>query len=62
MDLRIADAPGLVAILHQVISRDGEVLLTVQGLEVVTFEESLFYCGREPVMVGGPFASLTESV
>ncbi len=62
MDLRIADAPGLVAILHRVIHRDGELLLTVQGLEVVTFEGSFFYCGRDSVTVGGPFASLEALV
>jgi len=58
MNLRIADAPGLVAILHRVIHRDGESLFTVQGLDVVTFEGSLFYCGSDPITVGGPFASL----
>jgi hypothetical protein len=58
MNLRIADAPGLVAILHRVIQRDGEAVPSVQDLGVVTFEGSLFYCGSDPVTVGGPFASL----
>ena len=62
MNLRIADAAGLVAILHRVIQRDGKPLLTVQGLEVVTFEGSLFYCGSDPVTVGGPFGSLEALV
>lgn len=62
MNLRIADAPGLVAILHRVIQRDGEQLLTVQDLGVVMFEGSLFYLGSEPVTVGGPFDSLEALV
>jgi hypothetical protein len=62
MNLRMADAPGLVAILHRVIQRDGEAVPSVQDLGVVTFEGSLFYLGSEPVTVGGPFDSLEALV
>jgi hypothetical protein len=58
MNLRIADAPGLVAFLHRVLSEMGETVLTVQGLEVVTVEGQLFYVGSEPVTVAGPFETL----
>jgi hypothetical protein len=62
MNLRIADAPGLVAILHGVIQRDGEPVPSVQDLGVVTFEGSFFYLGGKSVTVGGPFDSLEALV
>ena len=59
MNLRMADAAGLVAFLHRMVSVDGEPVLTVEGLEVVEVAEGLFYVGSDPVTVGGPFDSLS---
>ena len=58
MNLRIADASGLVALLHRVLSKTGEPVLVVEGLEVVEVMEGLFYHGSDPVTVGGPFDTL----
>ena len=62
MNLRIADWPGLVAFLHRTLTRDGEPLLSVEGLDVLDVDGRLFYCGRDPLTVGGPFASLEALV
>ena len=58
MNLRMADAAGLVAFLHRMVSLAGEPVLAVEGMEVVEVPEGLFYVGSDPVTVGGPFDSL----
>lgn len=62
MNLRIADAAGLVSFLHEVVSASGTHVLSTGGIVVTDVEGRLFYHGDEPLTVGGPFASLEALV
>ena len=58
MNLRIADSAGLVAFLHRVIAETGSIVLTTPRMAVVRVNDVLFFHAKDPVSVGGPFASL----
>lgn len=60
MNLQIADAPELVAFLHEMISAAGRRLMVVKGMEVVEVRGRVFYHGPDPLTVGGPFGSFSE--
>ncbi len=62
MNLRIPDAPGLVAFLHGVVSDSGTVILSSDGFHVVEIDGLVFYHRSDPVTVGGPFESVEHLV
>jgi hypothetical protein len=62
MNLRIADWPELVAFLHGVVSKAGETVLAMEGVEVVEVDGCLWFHGSDPIMVGGAFRSLEALV
>jgi hypothetical protein len=62
MNLRIPDAPALVAFLHRVVTDSGTPILSSDGFHVVEIDGLVFYHGAEPVTVGGPFQSVAHLV
>jgi len=58
MDLRIPDAPAMVAFLYDVVSESGSLVLSVDGWRVVDLGGRLFYHGVDRTAVGGPYAAL----
>lgn len=62
MNLRIPDAPALVAFLHRVVTDSGTPILSSDGFHVVEIDGLVFYHRPEPVTVGGPFASVAHLV
>ncbi|MEJ2205882.1 MAG: hypothetical protein P8170_17445 [Gemmatimonadota bacterium] len=62
MNLRIADAGGLVAFLHRVIVGSGRPLFHQGELEVVAIDGRVFFHRADPVTVGGPYRSVEALV
>jgi hypothetical protein len=62
MNLRIADARGLVDFLHRTVSTSGKRTLTCGVYDVVEIDGALFFHSRDPVTVGGPYQSLEHLV
>jgi hypothetical protein len=62
VNLRIADASGLVEFLYRTVSRCENRLLTCGAYVVVEVDGVLFYHSADPTTVGGPFQSLESLV
>ena len=58
MNLRTADAPGLVDFIHRMVTSHGSRLLTAGRFEVAEVAGSFWYHAADPITVGGPFPSL----
>lgn len=62
MNLRIADAAGLVGFLHRVLVASGRPLFHQGGTEVVVVDRRVFFHRTDPVTVGGPYPSVEALV
>ena len=62
MNLRVPDAPALVAFLHRVVTDSDTPILSSDGFRVVEIDGLVFFHRPEPVTVGGPFESVAHLV
>ena len=58
MNLRTADAPGLVAFIHRMVTSHGSRVLNAGPFEIVELAGFFWYHAADPVTLGGPFPSL----